>query len=91
MNQWEGIVIFEGFKMNAMVQFQWPSSCASLGGWNGGGLSDKVWPDYELIETNIGTIFIVKQKQNEDGQYTIEFEGYALPQGPLAKEMGLPE
>jgi len=50
-----------------------------------------VWPDHELIETNIGTIFIVKQKQNGDDQYTIEFEGYGLPQGPPAKEMGLPE
>jgi hypothetical protein len=55
------------------------------------GLSEKLWPDYELIETNIGTIFIVKQQQNKDGQCAVEFEGYGLPQGPLAKEMGLPE
>jgi hypothetical protein len=37
MDQWEGILIFEDLKMNAMVQYQWPSSCAGMGGWNGGG------------------------------------------------------
>jgi len=84
-------VIFRDLKMNAMVQYQWPSSCASMGGWNGGGLSDKVWPDHQLIETNIGTIFIVRQNQNENGQYLIEFQGYSLPQGPLAQKMGLLE
>lgn len=62
-----------------------------MGGWNGGKLSDKAWPDHEWIDTNLGTIFIVKQRQNGEGQYVMEFEGYGLPQGPLAKEMGLPE
>ena len=91
MGEWEGMVVYEDLKMNALVHYQWPSSCASMGGWNGGGFSDRLWSDHALVESNIGTIFIVKQKQNEDGKYTIEFEGYGLPQRPLAKEMGLPE
>ena len=31
MSRWEGIVIFRDLKMNARVQFQWPSSCADMG------------------------------------------------------------
>jgi hypothetical protein len=91
MNPWVGIVTFEDLKMNARVEYQWPSFCSSMGGWNGGGLSDRAWPDHELIDTNIGTMFIVQERQNEEGQYVIEFEGYGLPQGSLAKEMELPE
>ena len=85
MGEWEGMVVYEDLKMNALVHDQWFSSCASMGGWSGGGFSDRLWPDHALVETNIGTIFIVKQKQNEHGQYSIEFEGYGLPQGPFAR------
>jgi hypothetical protein len=34
VDQREGILIFGDLKSNAMVEYQWPSSCASLGEWN---------------------------------------------------------
>ncbi len=34
VDQREGTLIFGDLKSNAMVQYQWPSSCASLGEWN---------------------------------------------------------
>jgi len=90
IGEWQGIVRASDLQMTAVVHYEGPS-CLSLGDWYGGGSRNNLWPDREFIETNIGTLIVVHQIQNEEGEYVIQFMGYGLPQGPLAARMGLPE
>jgi hypothetical protein len=39
------------------------------------------------IETNIGTVLIVKDAIRLDGKHYIEFKGSGNPKGPLAERM----
>ena len=40
-----------------------------------------------FIQTNIGTIKIVKEVSELKGLFAIEFKGIGAPQGPLAREI----
>ncbi len=79
MNQWEGIVIFRDLKMNAMVQCQWPSSCASMEGWNGGGLSDNAWLDHPWSPFFCLNFFAMLLEVDDEGRMVRRSRGFSLP------------
>lgn len=89
MELWKGKVRVEGLEMVASVQISLPTS-NKLGKWHGSGISEKSWENLtrnNLIETNIGTIKILKQVSDPGGIFSIEFKGIGIPEGPLAKEI----
>ena len=89
MGLWRGMVIAEGSKMVATVEFELPIQNKS-GRWYGYGLSEKPWENltkFNFVETNIGRIRILKQTAEPTGLVSIAFHGFGAPKGSLADQI----
>jgi hypothetical protein len=84
MGKWKGIMQ-AGF-LEIPVNVIYERSSAGVSEWHGSGETDKYWPmNQPQLETNIGTILIVKSEMRMNGKHYIEFKGNGDPQGPLAE------
>jgi hypothetical protein len=88
MGKWKGVMKTEFMEMPVTVTFIAPS--VGLGEWYGSGITDKYWPmNQPQIETNIGTVLMVKEAIRSESRHYIEFKGSGKPKGPLAEAMGI--
>jgi len=63
-------------------------SSVGIGEWFGTGITDRYWPmNQPTLETNIGTVLIVKNEIRSNSRHYIEFKGSGQPKGPLAERM----
>jgi hypothetical protein len=61
-----------------------------VGEWYGSGVTDRYWPmNQPQVETNIGTVLIVKEAIRSESRHYIEFRGSGKPKGPLAEAIGI--
>ena len=96
MDKWEGWVESGDLRMNATIEFRqsYSNKMGKLveGEWYGRGVSDRPWPykllDPNFIETNVGQIRILKQIQDRNELFIIEFKGNGEPKGLLADTKG---
>jgi hypothetical protein len=87
MGKWKGIMISGFLEIPVNIVYERPSN--GVDKWYGSGETDKYWPmNQPQLETNIGTILIVKSEMRMNGKHYIEFKGSEHPQGPLAEAMG---
>jgi hypothetical protein len=86
MGKWKGIMQSGFLEITVNVTFN-----RSLGGvseWYGSGETEKYWPmNQPQLETNIGTVLIVKDAIRLNGKHYIEFKGSGNPKGPLAEHL----
>jgi hypothetical protein len=86
MGEWKGIMQ-AGF-LEIPVKVNYSRSSDGVSEWHGSGETDKYWPmNQPQLETNIGTVMIVKSEIRSNGKHYIEFKGSGNPKGPLAKRM----
>ncbi len=86
MEKWKGIMQ-AGF-LEIPVNVIYNRSSVGVSQWYGSGVTDKYWPmNQPQLETNIGTVLIVKNTIRSDGRHYIEFKGSGNPKGPLAERM----
>ena len=86
MEKWKGIMQ-AGF-LEIPVNVTYSRSFVGVSEWYGSGITDKYWPmNQPQLETNIGTVLIVKNQIRSDGRHYIEFKGSGNPKGPLAERM----
>ncbi len=84
MEKWKGIMQ-AGF-LEIPVNVTCNRSSTGESEWHGSGETDKYWPmNQPQLETNIGTVLIVKSEIRLNGKHYIEFKGSGNPKGPLAK------
>ena len=84
MGKWKGIMQAGFLEIPVNVTCNLSSNGASE--WYGSGETDKYWPmNQPQLETNIGTILIVKSEMRMNGKHYIEFKGSGDPMGPLAE------
>ncbi len=84
MGKWKGIMQagFLEIPVNVICNL----SSNGVSEWHGSGETDKYWPmDQPQLETNIGTVVIVKSEIRKNGKHYIEFKISGNPKGPLAK------
>ncbi len=87
MEKWKGIMQ-AGF-LEIPVNVTCNRSSTGESEWYGSGETDKYWPmNQPQLETNIGTVLIVKSEIRMNGKHYIEFKGSGNPKGPLAESMG---
>lgn len=86
MEKWKGIMQ-SGF-LEIPVNVTYHRSSVGVSKWYGSGVTDKYWPmNQPQVETNIGTVLIVKNTIRSDGRHYIEFKGSGEPKGELAECM----
>jgi hypothetical protein len=86
MEKWKGIMQ-AGF-LEIPVSVTYSRSSVGVSEWSGIGITDKYWPmNQPQLETNIGTVLIVKDEIRSDGRHYIEFKGSGNPKGPLAERI----
>jgi len=86
MGKWKGIMK-AGF-LEIPVNVTYTRSSEGVSEWHGSGETDKYWPmNQPQLETNIGTVLIVKDAIRLNGKHYIEFKGSGNPKGPLAERM----
>ena len=86
MGKWKGIMQ-AGF-LEIPVNVIYNHSSNGVIEWHGSGETDKYWPmNQPQLETNIGTVLIVKSEMRMNGKHYIEFKGSGNMKGPLAERM----
>jgi len=86
MGQWKGIMQ-AGF-LEIPVEVIYSRSPDGVSEWYGSGVTDKYWPmNQPQLETNIGTVLIVREAIRSGSRHYIEFRGSGKPKGPLAEAM----
>jgi hypothetical protein len=86
MGKWKGIMK-AGF-LEIPVNVIYTRSSDGVSEWHGNGETDKYWPmNQPRLETNIGTVMIVKDAIRLNGKHYIEFKGSGNAKGPLAECM----
>ena len=86
MEKWKGIMQ-SGF-LEIPVNVTYILSSVGVREWSGSGVTDKYWPmNQPQLETNIGTVLILKDTIRSDGRHYIEFKGRGNPKGPLAERI----
>jgi len=87
MGKWKGIMQ-AGF-LEISVNVIYDRSPDGVSEWHGSGETDKYWPmNQPQLETNIGTVLIVKSEIRLNGKHYVEFKGSGNPKGPLAERLG---
>ena len=70
------------------VSVTYSRSSVGVSKWYGSGVTDKYWPmNQPQLETNIGTVLIVKSEMRMNGKHYIEFKGSGNPKGPLTERL----
>ena len=86
MEKWKGIMQ-AGF-LEIPVTVTYSRSSVGVTEWYGSGITDKYWPmNQPQLETNIGTVLVVKDQIRSGSRHYIEFKGSGNPKGPLAERM----
>jgi hypothetical protein len=86
MEKWKGIMQ-AGF-LEIPVSVTYSHSSGGVSEWYGSGITEKYWHmNQPQLETNIGTVLIVKDEIRSDGRHYIEFKGSGNPKGPLAERL----
>ena len=86
MEKWKGIMQAGFLEMSVTVTYS--RSSVGVSEWYGSGITDKYWPmNQPQLETNIGTVLIVRDEIRSNSRHYIEFKGSGNPKGPLAERM----